>query len=123
MLNIPTAVNLLIKDKKNILIAGIGGGYDVYAGLPLYYALTKLGKNVHLSNYSFTDFKTIGQYAEPEVFDKNPIMMGANANINAPCPYYPEGYLSKWFKEKMNQDKTVWMFNKVGPKPLKAAIN
>lgn len=32
---------------RNVLIAGAGGGFDVFAGLPLGVALRGLGKRVH----------------------------------------------------------------------------
>lgn len=37
---------------QNILIAGAGGGYDVFCGLPLYFWLKMAGKTVHLANLS-----------------------------------------------------------------------
>ena len=37
---------------RNVLIAGAGGGFDVYAGLPLALALWESGKQVHLANLS-----------------------------------------------------------------------
>ena len=40
---------------KSLLIAGIGGGFDIFCGLPIYYELKKRGKNVHLANFSFSD--------------------------------------------------------------------
>ena len=40
---------------KNVLIAGAGGGFDVFGGLPLYFWLKRAGKQVHLANLSFTD--------------------------------------------------------------------
>ena len=52
-LNLP--ILHLLEKSQSILIAGAGGGFDVFAGLPLYFALRDLGKNVHLANYSFTD--------------------------------------------------------------------
>ena len=44
-----------IKQSQNILIAGAGGGFDVFCGLPLYFWLRKDGKTVHLANLSFTE--------------------------------------------------------------------
>ncbi|MBX9691321.1 MAG: hypothetical protein K2Z81_02985, partial [Cyanobacteria bacterium] len=40
---------------SNVLIAGAGGGFDVFAGLPLYFALKRKGKTVHLANWTFSD--------------------------------------------------------------------
>jgi hypothetical protein len=51
-LNLP--ILHLLQDKKNILIAGAGGGFDIFAGLPLYFTLRNMGKTVHLANYSFS---------------------------------------------------------------------
>ncbi len=39
------------KDKKTLII-GCGGGYDIFCGLPLYYALNN---NAILANFSFTN--------------------------------------------------------------------
>lgn len=36
-----------------MLVAGAGGGFDIYAGLPLAFALEAEGKDVHLANLSF----------------------------------------------------------------------
>jgi hypothetical protein len=40
---------------RNVLIAGAGGGFDVYAGLPLALALWRSGVQVHLANLSFSE--------------------------------------------------------------------
>jgi hypothetical protein len=38
-----------------ILLYGCGGGFDIYAGVPLYLELLKKNKTVYLMNCSFTD--------------------------------------------------------------------
>jgi len=43
-----------LSNSKNIIIAGCGGGYDIYAGFILYKQLISLNKNVILANYTFT---------------------------------------------------------------------
>jgi len=43
-----------LRDARNILISGCGGGFDIYSGLPLYEHLTAAGKTVHLANLSFS---------------------------------------------------------------------
>lgn len=43
-----------LEQSQNVLVAGAGGGFDIYAGLPLAFALAALGKNVHLANLSFS---------------------------------------------------------------------
>jgi hypothetical protein len=51
-------LNLPILDKldacQHILVAGMGGGFDVFCGLPIYFELQGLGKQVHLANFSFS---------------------------------------------------------------------
>jgi hypothetical protein len=42
-----------LKQHARILIAGAGGGFDVYAGLPLYVALRAVGREVFLANLTF----------------------------------------------------------------------
>jgi hypothetical protein len=48
ILNLPILNKLL--SAKNILLVGMGGGYDVFCGMPIYYELRKAGKNVILGN-------------------------------------------------------------------------
>jgi hypothetical protein len=50
-LNLPILDQLMAHE--NILIAGMGGGYDIFCGLPIYFDLRARGKQVHLANYSF----------------------------------------------------------------------
>lgn len=51
---------------NNFLIAGAGGGFDVYAGLPIYLSLKSAGCNIILANYSSTSkgFKVRNSIAE-----------------------------------------------------------
>lgn len=44
---------------QNLLIAGMGGGFDIFCGLPIYFELKKRGKNVHLANFSFSDVENL----------------------------------------------------------------
>ncbi|GAB3876495.1 hypothetical protein GCM10029964_023510 [Kibdelosporangium lantanae] len=48
---------------SRVLVAGAGGGFDVYAGLPLAVGLTALGKEVHLANLSFADLSECDDWA------------------------------------------------------------
>jgi hypothetical protein len=118
---VPFFVELERKQAKNILLAGCGGGYDIYAGLPLYYAL-KDRYNVFLANYSFTEASTlikaenIGQTICYKVKADTPC---------APLTYFPERYLSEWIKKNEGEDVCVYTFerNSAGVKPLVTAYN
>lgn len=107
----------LLTDKQNILIAGAGGGFDIFSGLPLYFALRELGKNVHLANYSFSDFALASHISEPIVLLDN-LVIGAQGSLKIPLPYYAEGYLAQWFHEVHGEDTIVWLFAKIGAAPL-----
>jgi len=52
LLNLPFLSEL--ESAKSILLAGAGGGFDIFSGLPLYFGLRASGKKVHLANLSFS---------------------------------------------------------------------
>jgi len=49
-----------IESSRIVLIAGVGGGFDIASGMPLYRYLYDLGKEVVLANFSFTDLVATG---------------------------------------------------------------
>ena len=116
-LNLPIFDQL--KDSENILIAGVGGGFDIFCGLPIYFTLREMGKTVHLANYSFSSLELMTAFCKTETLVENELE-GATANIpdDLNIPYYPEGYLSQWFKQEKDEDLTIWMFTKTGPARL-----
>jgi hypothetical protein len=76
---------------KNILIAGAGGGFDVFCGLPLYFALKKAGKIVHLANLSSG---ALGFCA--------PALWQIDSRTAAP-KYFPEMHLAAWLTERFGE--------------------
>jgi hypothetical protein len=44
-----------LRGSRRVLLAGAGGGFDVYAAIPLYLSLQARGVEVHLANLTFTD--------------------------------------------------------------------
>ena len=118
MLNLPILDHL--SGSKNILIAGAGGGFDGFAGLPLYFTLREHGKKVHLANYSFTDLGLAGEVSDIEILQKD-VAIGVSGPVRFPLPYFPEGYLAQWFAEEQGETVTVWMFGSTGVFPLKQA--
>lgn len=116
-LNLPILDRL--SDSKNILIAGIGGGFDIFCGLPIYFTLKEMGKNVHLANYSFSALAIAAHYCETVTLQTG-LLEGATARIpdSLQLGYYPEGYLAQWFQKKLDEEIVVWMFAKIGPAAL-----
>jgi hypothetical protein len=110
-------LNLPIFDQvatcQNLLIAGMGGGYDLFCGLPLYFELQKKGQTVHLANFSFSD---VVHFTSGTRLTST--LVGVDGTYEHIVPYFPELYLAKWFKEKRNEPMTVWCFQKTGAAPL-----
>ncbi len=98
---------------STILLAGMGGGYDVFATLPLYYNLIAKGKNVHLANYTFTHRQTLQGEEEiyPGCFRVGP------AGNEFQGLYFPEKYLAQWL-EINDCNPTVYALETRGVKPL-----
>jgi len=103
-----------IEDSKNILIAGAGGGFDVYCGIPLYFSLKGMGKNITLANFSFTlleettSVKITNCCYKVTASDKD--LSGRN--------YFPEKYLAAWFAYE-GEKVDIFAFSHTGVTPLK----
>jgi hypothetical protein len=98
-----------------VLIAGAGGGFDIYAGLPLAHALAKEGKRVHLGNLTFSDLSglALDDWVAPGVAAIRPESAG-------PREYFPERTLARWLAGRM-LDPVVYAFERVGVQPLRRA--
>ncbi|MEJ3742823.1 DUF1152 domain-containing protein [Actinomycetes bacterium KLBMP 9797] len=100
---------------RSVLIAGAGGGFDVYAGLPLALALWHSGVQVHLANLSFSQLELVdGDTWTAE-------------NIAAVTPdttssdwYFPERTLARWLAAQ-ELPSAVYAFPPLGVQPLRVA--
>jgi hypothetical protein len=105
-----------LKPAQRVLIAGIGGGYDVYCGLPLFFHLRKCGKEVQLANLSFTHLHAVDgrklAWAATEV----------TADSRGPSDYFPEKYLCEWFRLR-GEDVSIHSFHRTGVRPLAEAYS
>jgi hypothetical protein len=43
-----------LEQARAILVAGAGGGFDIFSGLPLYFGLRDTGRQAYLANLSFS---------------------------------------------------------------------
>ena len=104
-----------LRPARSILIAGAGGGFDVYAGLPLAIALWDSGRQVYLANFSFTQL---------ELLDRDPWLDGAlvavTPDIKGLDDYFPERALVSWLAEQKLAD-VVYAFARSGVQPLRSA--
>ncbi len=97
-----------LKKANRILLAGAGGGFDIFCGLPLYFYLKDCGKEVWLANLSFTDlYKVSGRE-----ITKAAVMV--NADTQGPGCYFPEKYLCQWFRQQ-GEEIEMCCFHRTGP--------
>lgn len=95
-----------LEESENILIAGAGGGFDIFCGLPLFFALEQAGKKVTLANYSFSRFsKALARWGT------TPNLLDVDADTEGDDPdYFPEKYLCQWFRHKRGTEKKLYAF-------------
>jgi len=99
---------------RTILLAGAGGGADLFVGLPLYFALKAAGKEVHLASLSFA-----------AIFDSTaevlgPALVRVDAETETSARYFPEVHLSRWF-ETRGERVPVYCIDRTGARPTAEA--
>jgi len=97
-----------LESSERILLAGAGGGFDIYSGIPLYLALSEMGKEVTLANLSFS-LLVQGEKLTDVCF-----------RIDADTPgnqYFPEKWLCEWLRSK-DIETSVYAFSQTGVQPL-----
>ncbi|MCP2168549.1 DUF1152 domain-containing protein [Goodfellowiella coeruleoviolacea] len=104
-----------LRPAENILIAGAGGGFDIYSGLPIALALHGMGKRVHLANLAFSDLSRLasGDWVGPGVAEVHPDSVGNDE-------YFPERTLARWLPATGLAPR-VYAFPKAGVRRLRAA--
>jgi hypothetical protein len=100
---------------RSVLIVGAGGGFDVYAGLPVAFALAEAGIAVHLANLSFAQLELLDLdvWLDENVAEVTPGTVGLD-------DYFPERTLARWLAAH-DLPSTVYALAKTGVQPLRAA--
>lgn len=103
-----------IRESKNVLVAGAGGGFDIYSGIPIIVNLINGGKNVIVGNLSFTSLSETTSKAEfPYCYSINSSdqdLSGRN--------YFPEKHLKAWL-DRNSISIDVFAFERIGVISLK----
>ncbi|NES24174.1 MAG: DUF1152 domain-containing protein [Symploca sp. SIO3E6] len=102
-----------LEPAQTILLAGAGGGFDIFCGLPLYFGLKALGKTVYLANLSFS-------YLPDEGARLSPSLLKVTADTLRRHNYFPEQYLATWFRQQ-GEETPIYCFERTGFKPLLAS--
>ena len=105
-----------LEESNNILLAGAGGGFDIFSGIPIYYSLKEQGKKVTITNFSFT---WLSKTTSKEVYPYCYQIENSDQSLTI-GGYFPEKYLKQWFT-KEGEDVNIYGFEKIGVNPLKNA--
>ena len=109
----PTLFEHLDRSRR-VILAGCGGGFDLYCALPLYFHLKQQGKEVSLVSLSFTDFRAVtGRHVATATVE-------VDARSGGPDHYFPEGHLCRWFQQRGEQ-VSIYCISPNGVIPLRAA--
>ncbi|GII91510.1 DUF1152 domain-containing protein [Sinosporangium siamense] len=99
---------------RRVLIAGAGGGHDVYAGLPVALTLMERGVAVTFANLTFSPL------TEPGLDWMAPGLARVHPDLEPDGPYFPELRLSRWLRSR-DRDAEVYALEKTGVRPLTRA--
>jgi hypothetical protein len=102
-----------LQKASSILIAGAGGGYDVFCGLPLFFELKRAGKEVHLANLSS------GALGFCDAENPAPSLWRITRKTAA-TKYFPEMHLAAWLSECYGETP-VYAIEPGGARPVAAA--
>lgn len=135
-LNLPIIERL--EGRAQILLAGMGGGFDIFCGLPIYAELRRRGHSVHLANLSFSDIIGL-RGAErlsptlaavrgdmdwiipeplPEAWLIDP-QNGLIESLRGVRVYFPELYLARWLRRRYGEPVPIWCLGKSGARTLR----
>ncbi|QDG53419.1 DUF1152 domain-containing protein [Persicimonas caeni] len=103
-----------LRDAKSVLIAGAGGGFDLFSGLPIYFALREAGKTVHLANLSFSAL------AKSDAVAHDWGVYEVDARTQGNPDYFPERYLAQWL-EAHDDPTPVFCIERRGYEAVKKA--
>ena len=100
-----------LSSAHSVLLSGAGGGFDVFAALPLAFSLAESGKQVHFANLTFSDLR----FLTDRPIHSALVEVGHESSGSE--SYFPEKFLSRWFRTQ-DQDRSVFCFEKTGVIPL-----
>ncbi|MFI6863535.1 DUF1152 domain-containing protein [Streptomyces sp. NPDC050421] len=100
---------------ERILVAGAGGGFDIYAGLPLALSLIHRNKQVQFANLSFSALEglPLDSWLAPDLAVVTP-------ETSLHQPYFPERTLAQWLALHGYPGR-VHALSRTGVQPLRDA--
>lgn len=111
MINFPEKFNKLISSSgQNVLLVSAGGGFDIFASLPIFYALNHYGFNVDFLSYSNTTISEASNYTSTEDFGYSIFSIGNEIKNNS--SNFPELYVNNFLKEGFEFEKSIYIINR-----------
>lgn len=103
---------------RRILLAGCGGGYDLFGAIPFLVELASSDREIHLASLSFTYLNGLDGAIQNRAL---PNLYEVPAAAATSAAYCPEAWLARWCERTFGQPSSVWCFDKTGVRPLVAA--
>ena len=103
-----------LKQRRRVLIAGMGGGFDVFCGLPLFFDLRSEGTQVFLANLTFSNTQDVSG------FRPHPAVLEVTKDTTERAGYFPELHLTKWLYRE-GAEASVFCVQKAGYPAVEAA--
>jgi hypothetical protein len=103
-----------LPEQSRVLVAGAGGGFDIYCALPVALKLRESGHEVHLANYSFTNLAVV----RGSTTGMQHLSCVTSESILESGDYFPELHLCKWWQKTFSEKKSVWCYSRIGVRPL-----
>jgi hypothetical protein len=122
ILNLPIFDKLL--SAKSILLVGMGGGYDIFCGMPLYYELRKAGKKVILGNLTTSHLSknTTGEQLNPNLVgigQANSSFLKRLSFAKTEKPIHAcEQHLVEFLAQHYEDRPPIWCFQRTGVQPM-----
>ncbi len=104
-----------LEASQRVLVAGAGGGFDVYAGLPIYERLRSMEKTVFLANLSFAQLRAT------TAVELHPALFEVNLNTKGEDLYFPERSLARFLSQGGQEFPAVYAIDNVGAEPVREA--
>ncbi|MGC4044575.1 MAG: DUF1152 domain-containing protein [Armatimonas sp.] len=105
----------VLASSRSVLLAGMGGGFDIFSGLPLYFWLKEQQKTVHLANLSFSNFYGL------EEKQLAPSLWKIDADCEPWGSYFPEIHLCDWLKEALDDSTPIYCIERTAAAPVRRA--
>jgi len=114
-----TIYPLSIRHGSRVLIAGAGGGFDVFCGLPIAFELEQKGCSTHFASFSFTDLRKV---CDGRAHSTGLLEVTSRSTLSE-GDYFPESYICRWYRAERNAIVSVWCLPQRGVVPTLASYD